>query len=176
MPVRILSLSLTMPLFLKTTYTILLLWLLWIDAVFLGLDQEQIVVALVGSLCGSLTLNYFRKSTRGLERILKIIMSAIGGIFIGTAINKYFNVESIQYIGATYFLTSFVILIFLRAILGLTEKNASGIVTTIFQRVFKIDNEGIQKETRIETQGATSHEIKDAHKDAIAHETEKEII
>lgn len=159
--------TLTIMYVVKGFYTVLLTALLLTDAVFLGLGQEQIIVALIGALSGSFLLQRFRKATGYFERAVNVFSSAIAGLFIGAAIIKYFNIEAIQYVGATFFLTSFLVLIFLKALFSVSESNAKGIVTTILRSYLKIDNQVVEKKTKVITTGATDKEIKKVHEQIV---------
>lgn len=148
--------------------------LLFADAIFLGLDQQRLVVALISALSGSFVLTWYRQGISWSDKVIKTLSSSLGGFFIGAALNKYFGVESIEYFGSVFFLTSFLVLIFLRSLLTVAEKNATGIVTTIFQRAFRTANNDTVKQTKIITTEATERELKAAHEKVIADNTVKD--
>lgn len=147
----------------KTLKVVLLAGLLFLDAVFLGMNPEQLVTAIFGVLSGSFILTYYRKGLSMSDRVIKILCSSLGGLFVGAAANQYFRVESLPYFGIIYFLSSFLVLIFLRAILSVTEKNATGIVTAIVSRKFKLENDGVAQQTKIVTSGASQKDLKTVH-------------
>lgn len=155
----------------KGLYTILLAALLFTDAVFLGLDREQIIIALIGALSGSFLLQRFRQPKNGwYEKGVNVFSSAIAGLFIGAAVVRYFSIEAIQYMGAAFFLTSFLVLIFLKALFSVSESNAKGIVTTVLRGYLKIDNQVVEKKTKIITTGASKKEIQTAHESVVKDE------
>lgn len=143
--------------------------LLFVDAVLLDLDTAQIAVALIGTLSGAFVLTYYRKELSWKDRILKILASALGGMFVGTALNTYLGHigterDNLSYAGVVWFIASFLVLVVLRALLSVTEKNASGVVTTIAKKFFPTQD-GLGTETKIVTTAANPQEIKEAHKE-----------
>lgn len=155
----------------KTFYGLWLCVLLVTDAALLGLSPIQVAIALIGALSGGFMLNYFSSGELPLStRVLKTIMSAIGGVFIGAAIRRYLNAESDEYIGAIFFITSFLILIFLRALLKVSETNATGIVTNIVSKVTQTGADTTEKETQIVTTSVTPAKIDEVQQEAVKHE------
>lgn len=150
--------------------------LLFFDAVLLDLDKAQIAVALIGTLSGAFVLTYYRKELTWTDRILKMLASALGGMFVGTALNTYLGYigtkedDNLAYAGVIWFISSFLVLIILRALLSVTEKNASGVVTTIAKKVFPT-YDGVETQTQIVTTAANPKEIKEAHNEAVDKES-----
>lgn len=159
---------------LKVLQTTLLTGLLFLDAIFLGYDWPHLTAALVGVLSGSFILIYYRQGVSRWDRVLKIVSSSLGGIFIGAALNHYFKVESIEYFGLMFVFASFLTLTIMHAVLSTAETNADGIVTTIFQRVFNPSSNVIQKETKVITTVATPKDLKEAHTGHIAETIKNE--
>lgn len=150
--------------------------LLFFDAVLLDLDQAQIAVALIGTLSGSFVLTYYRKELTWTDRILKMLASALGGMFVGTALNVYLGYigtakDNLAYAGVVWFLSSFLVLVILRALLSVTEKNASGVVTTIAKKVFPTFDGGAVETQKIVTTAASPREIEKVHDTAIEKES-----
>jgi hypothetical protein len=148
--------------------------LLFFDAVLLDLDKAQILVALIGTLSGAFVLTYYRKELTWTDRILKMLASSLGGMFVGTALNTYLGYigterDNLAYAGVIWFIASFLVLVILRALLSATEKNASGVVTTIAKKIFPTFD-GVETKTEIVTTAASASEIKQAHKDAVHDE------
>ena len=129
----------------KEFFLIVNLGILLVSSIALSIRTEQIVLAIVGSLGGSLVLSYFRREEK-FETVFKVLVSTIGGVFVGTAIIKYFELESLEYLGVVYFLTSFQLLIFLKAYLVFTESNALNLIKAFFQRLGKVEVKESKKE------------------------------
>lgn len=159
---------------LKMLYAGFLLGVLYLETLLLGFDVTYTLTALAGSIAGALMLTYYSTGITPLERVLKVCASAIAGIIIGAAVVEYFQIKSIAYIGAVFFLTAFLALTFLHALLVVTDKNATGVVTTIFQKIFRINNDTVQKETKIVTTEATRKELQAVHDSQITETVEGE--
>ena len=152
--------------------------LLFFDAVLLDLDKAQIAVALIGTLSGAFVLTYYRKELTWTDRILKMLASALGGMFVGTALNTYLGYigtekDNLAYAGVIWFISSFLVLVILRALLSVTEKNASGVVTTIAKKIFPT-YDGVETQTQIVTTAANPSEIKQVHKEVLDEEVKKD--
>lgn len=146
--------------------------LLVADAVFLGYDNEHLIAALIGSVSGSFILTYYRQGISWSDKIIKTLASALGGLFAGAVINTYFNINVIQYFTFIFFFASFLVLIFLRSVLTVAEKNATGIVTVIAQKIFRAGGVVEEKRTEIVTTKATKGEVAKAHEAHVLSETE----
>lgn len=115
--------------------SIALLTLMFLDAIYLGMDWERLLVAITSSIAGAFTLTFYRKSLNLSEKVIKILSASLGGFFIGAAVAEYLGLQKLNYMGAAFYLTSFLILVFLRALLSVTERNATGIVATIYNKI-----------------------------------------
>jgi uncharacterized membrane protein YfcA len=151
--------------------------LLFFDAILLDLDKAQIAVSLIGTISGAFVLTYYRKELTWTDRLLKMLASALGGMFVGTALNSYLGFigtqnDNLSYAGVVWFIASFLVLVILRAILALTEKNASGVVTTIAKKILPTFD-GVETKTEIVTTGATVEEVKHVHKEIAKNQTKE---
>lgn len=131
--------------FLMKILDILLLSIFYFFSV-LGLEipPNIVIIAVIGSVSGALVLTYFQREN-WLEMIFKVVSSSLSGLFVGAVIHEYFALEKITYIGFNYFITSLLSLIFLRAILSTTEKNAIDWIRQAIQRLFNLQTKDERK-------------------------------
>lgn len=113
-----------------------LLLILFFASGALGLDvpSKVVLIALLGSLSGSIVLAYFRREKLS-EMVFKVMCSSIAGLFLGVGSQEYFQIEKITLIGLNYFLSSLLSLFILKALVSFTESSALKIIKTIFQKV-----------------------------------------
>lgn len=108
------------------------------NALVLDADIQNILIAVGGSLSGSMILAYFRRDARKAEQFFKITCSAIGGLVLGTVLQEYFSLEKEAYRLGLFFITSMLALVIMRSMLNLTERNAGELLKDIFQRIFNL--------------------------------------
>jgi hypothetical protein len=108
------------------------------DVMFLGIPAEQAAFAIGGAFGGAMVLAYIKREKEWIERVVKTICSATAAIFIAPAFNKYYGIESKEFVGLSFFLISIMSLIILRALINMTEQNAAGAIKQIFIKVFNI--------------------------------------
>lgn len=108
------------------------------NALVLDVETMQLAVAVGGSLSGSMVLAYFRRDLTRFELLFKIIASAIGGLVLGTVLQKYLNIEAAEYRLGLFFFCSMLALVVLRSLLSLTENNVAQMLKGILQRVFNL--------------------------------------
>lgn len=120
------------------------------NSTVLALDWQYIAMAIGGSLSGAVMLAYFRRDPRKGEQVFKTLCSAIGGIVTGTAIEEFLALDSPRYILALYFHTGLLSLVFLRALLSLTERSSADVIRDLLQRIFnlRLPNEQRRKRRR----------------------------
>ena len=122
----------------KVFDAVLLITVFAFNAVVLEADVASIVVAFLGAISGAIMLAYFRRDTRKLEQLFKVLTSAIGGIVLGTVLGEYLNVQSHAYRLGVFFLSSMLSLVILRSLLHLTEKNATDVLRGALTRALNL--------------------------------------
>lgn len=120
------------------------------NAVVLDADWQQLAVAVGGSLSGSIILAYFRRDHRRGEQFFKVIASAIGGLVLGTVLQKYFTIEAHEYRLGLFFACSMLALVLLRSLLSLTENNVADLLRGVLQRVFNLQLKEEKTRKRVE--------------------------
>src|SRR5436190_15457624 len=105
-------------------------------ATSLGLDIEARywLLALGGSLAGSVVLQYVQRENVRAERFFKGLGSMVSGLIIGAAVIENRQIQAPAYIGLTYFITSLVSLMLVRATVLFVKTNGRTIVVTFFQQ------------------------------------------
>ena len=106
----------------------------------LAIDPEwqSLAIAVGGSFSGSVVLAYFRRDIQKAEQMFKVIASAIGGLVLGTVLQKYLHIESEEYRLCLFFASGLLSLVVLRALLSLTETNVADLLRSILQRLFNL--------------------------------------
>lgn len=120
------------------------------NALVIDPEWRSIIIAIGGSLSGSVILAYFRRDVRKGEQLLKVIASAVGGLVLGTVLQEYTHIESEAYRLGLFFATSMLALVILRTLLNLTEQNAADAVKGILQRVFNLRLESEKTNRRVD--------------------------
>lgn len=118
-----------------------------LTSIGLQIDWQYVALAGGGSLAGSVILSYFRREKTKNEQLYKIVVSAIGGLIVGSAIVTYRELVQPSYIALTFFICSMLVLIILRVFIKLTETNAATFTTTLIQRIFNVKLEKSDGET-----------------------------
>lgn len=136
--------------FMKTLdAAILTIAFIW-NAFALDAEWQSLMIAIGGSLSGSVILAYFRRDIRKTEQLFKVIASAIGGLVLGTVLQKYLHIEAEEYRLGLFFACSMLALVVLRSLLSLTENNVAELIRGVLQRVFnlRVETEKVKKEVR----------------------------
>jgi hypothetical protein len=108
------------------------------DVFLLGIPAEYAALALGGALGGGMVLSYMKPTKFWVERLIKIVLSATSAIFIAPAFIHYYNITSKEYIALIFFIISMLSLFILRALINLTEQNATSVIKQVFIRVLNI--------------------------------------
>lgn len=119
----------------KTIDLIIVLSAFLFNTLLISPSADSFLIAVGGSLTGSIILVYYRREASKWELILKIFTSAIGGFVLGSVLQEYFHIENESYRLALFVVSSMLALTVLRALLNLTEKNSSEIIKAALQRV-----------------------------------------
>lgn len=101
-------------------------------------EWQNFLIAVVGSLTGSIILAYFRREIDKWELLLKVFCSAIGGFVLGTVLCTYFNITNPNYRLGLFVATAMLALTILRALLNLTERNGQEVVRDVLQRLLGV--------------------------------------
>lgn len=120
------------------------------NAAVLDADWQSLSVAVGGSISGSIILAYFRRVHQRGEQFFKVIASAIGGLVLGTVLQKYFTIESDEYRLGLFFACSMLALIILRSLLSLTENNVADLIRNLLQRIFNLQLKEEKTRKRVE--------------------------
>ena len=120
------------------------------NAFILDAEWQSLAIAIGGSLSGSVILAYFRRDSRKVEQVFKVLCSAIGGLVLGTVLQEYLQIESQGYRLGLFFMASMLALVVLKSLLSLTEKNSGEIVRGILQRVFNLQLKEEKTRRRVE--------------------------
>lgn len=131
------------------------------NAIVLDADVKNILIAVGGSLSGSMILAYFRRDARKAEQFFKITCSAIGGLVLGTVLQEYFALDKQAYKLGLFFITSMLALVIMRSMLNLTERNAGELIKDIFQRIFNLQLKEERTRRRVERLEKESEEEKE---------------
>ena len=107
-----------------------------INSFVLGLDLESVAIAIGGSFSGAFLLAYFRRERSRSELCFKIASASLSGIVCGSALIKYLNLASKEYVLFWYFATALVSLVVIGALLSFSEKNVKEVIITVAHRVF----------------------------------------
>lgn len=120
------------------------------NAFVLDAEWQSLMVAVGGSISGAVILAYFRRDTRKAEQLFKVLASAIGGLVLGTVLQRYLHIESEEYRLGLFFATSMLSLVVLRSLLSLTENNVAELIRGVLQRVFnlRVETEKVKKRVR----------------------------
>jgi len=137
---RILAEHATPP-FMKALYLVLSTSSFVLTSIGLAVDWQYIALAVGTSVCGSLVLAYIRPEKTFWRQVVKGLMATIVGLVFGSAIIENRGIETPEYVGLTYFLTSLLALIIIRALVALTEAKAGSVVVTIVQRILNVNLE-----------------------------------
>ena len=121
-----------------------------LNALVLDAEWERLITAVVGSISGAIILAYFRRDPNKGEQVFKVLASAIGGLVLGTVLQKYLHIESEEYKLGLFFATSMLALVILRSLLSLTENNVAEVLRGVLQRVFnlRLETEKVKKRVR----------------------------
>lgn len=124
------------------------------NAIVLDADVMSILIAVGGSLSGAVMLGYFRRDARKFEQFFKVLASAIGGLVLGTVLQEYLRVDSAAYRLGLFFVCAMLALVVLRALLTLTEQNASDAIRGLLQRVFnlRIETDKVKRRSKQNTE------------------------
>lgn len=125
---------------------------LLLQVITLDAELQAVVVAVVGSTCGAAILGYFRRERSTIETALKVLASTISGIFVGAAIEEYYGLSTPRYQLAVYFLSGILSITILRALVRLTEQNASEFCQEMLQRVLGLRTKEEREKKRSELQ------------------------
>lgn len=109
------------------------------ETIILNISGEYAALAVGGSLAGGVALAYFKPSKYWLDRLIKVLLSAVSALFLAPAFIKFYNIESREYTALVFFAMSLISLFVLRALINLTEKNASDVLKNVFIRVTNIE-------------------------------------
>lgn len=104
----------------------------------LEIDLRYAALAIGGSFGGSVVLAYYRPERSWFEQTRKVVVSTTTALIVGSVVVKYRGMADAEYIAFTYFVCGTLALIFIRAVISLTESNAATFTTTLVQRVFNI--------------------------------------
>lgn len=126
-------------LFAQISKVILFIALLISNTLVFQVDARFAAAAILGSFSGAVVLAYFDKYTTFVSLILKILISAISGVFVGAFVIRYRQIEAIEYIGFVFFISSLLSLIFFRALVNFWRENSKNVIVLLFQRVFNIE-------------------------------------
>lgn len=107
-------------------------------ALGLEIDVQYVALVIGSTIAGSLLLGFYRPERTFVERLKKIAMASLAGLIFGSAIVSWRMIEMPAFISLTYCMTSMLVLIFLRTLVGLTETNAGTLTTTLIQRIFNV--------------------------------------
>ena len=107
-------------------------------SMLLNVDWPSLAIAIGGAFAGAFVLGYFRRDSRKFEQLFKVLASAIGGLVLGTVLQKYLNIESPEYSLGLFFISSMLALAVLRSLLSVTERNAAEVVRNILQRALQL--------------------------------------
>lgn len=127
----------------KILEPLILISALFFNAFLLDADLKSLLLAIGGSISGSLILVYYRRELSKLELLMKALCSAIGGLVLGTALQTYLVIEHPSYVLCLFFTCSMLSLIVLRSILNFTEQNALEGIRIILQKLvgFKVESD-----------------------------------
>ena len=120
-----------------------------LNALVLDAEWERLITAVVGSISGSIILAYFRRDPNRGEQVFKVLCSAIGGLVLGTVLQKYLHIEAEEYKLGLFFSTSMLALVILRSLLSLTENNVAEVMRGVLQRVFNLRIETEKTKRRV---------------------------
>lgn len=122
-------------------------------ALGLEIDVQYVALVIGSTVAGSLLLGFYRPEKTFVERMKKIAMASLAGLIFGSAIIAWREITTPAFVSLTYCMTSMLVLIFLRTLVGLTETNAGTLTTTLIQRIFnvKLDRRGNCPDDEIHT-------------------------
>lgn len=133
MPTRILE-------HLKFTFDVFLITFLYIGGLFAISNEMLHTIIICGaSVSGALVLAYFRRERNTKEIFFKSACAAISGLVCGVIVVRRWEITSIEYEIGAHFFSSLLSFFLIKGLLNVTEQNASGIVTTIIQRIFSVN-------------------------------------
>lgn len=119
-------------------------------SVLIDAEWRSLFIAVGGSVAGAVMLGYFRRDNRKLEQLFKVIASAIGGLVLGTVLQKYLNIEAEEYRLGLFFVSSMLALVVLRSLLSLTENNVADMLRNIVQRLTGLQTKEEKTRRRVE--------------------------
>lgn len=118
---------------------------LYLGGVFVLNTQIEYIFTIMGaSLAGAIVLAYFRRDRDHKEIFFKTACAAICGLVSGSVIARYYQVESMEYVAAIYFIASLLALFFIKGLLSVTEQNASGLIVTVIQRILNTQGSNLR--------------------------------
>lgn len=134
------------------------------NAFMLDADTQSILIAVGGSISGSVILAYFRRDSRILEQFFKVACSSIGGLVLGTVLQEYLHIESSAYRLGLFFTASMLALIVLRSLLSLTENNVAELLRGVLQRFFnlRVESEKTNRRVRANSEKIAALENKES--------------
>lgn len=100
-------------------------------------NPEYFLTVAGASLAGAIVLAYYRRELSYKELFFKIGCASILGVVCGSIITAYFSVVTTPYILGSYFFSSLLAIFLIRALLSVTEQNASGFVITVIQTLLR---------------------------------------
>lgn len=100
-----------------------------------NVDWPFVVVAIGGSVSGSIVLGYFRRDKRRIEQFLRSACAAISGIVIGTVVDELLALGNAKLSLGIFFASGFVSLAILRATLQITERHTLEVMRDVLLRL-----------------------------------------
>lgn len=119
------------------------------NAILVDADLQSLGIAVAGSFSGSIILAYFRRDLSRTEMFFKVVASAIGGLILGSVLQKYLHLESSEYRLGLFFVCSMLALAVLRALLQFTERNAVELLRETLQRMLNLKTTAEKPKQRI---------------------------
>lgn len=120
------------------------------NAFVLDADYQSLMIAIGGSLSGSIILANFRRNLRVVDQIFNVLCSSIGGLVLGTVLQKYLHIEHQEYRLGLFFACSMLALSILSGLVNIADRNMIAILKGIIQRLLglQLETEKVKKEVR----------------------------